>query len=72
MYRIWIEEVLGFRLRGNLLTLSPVIPEDWPGFELTYRYHSTVYQIRVQKDASTSTTTISIDGGASWRRTRFN
>jgi len=46
MYRVWIEEVLGFRLRGDRLTIAPVIPNDWNGFEITYRYRSTVYGLR--------------------------
>jgi uncharacterized protein YjbJ (UPF0337 family) len=52
MYRIWIEEVLGFHLRGDQLTLRPAIPDDWPGFEITYRYRSATYHITVQKDPS--------------------
>jgi cellobiose phosphorylase len=64
MYRAWIEDVLGFNLRGDLLTLSPVLPEEWPGFDITYRYRSSVYQITVQKDASIGATTMSVDGGA--------
>jgi|SRR5579883_669535 len=49
MYRIWIEEVLGFHLRGRMLTIDPSIPNDWPGFEITYRYRSATYEIRVEK-----------------------
>lgn len=49
MYRVWIEEVLGFRLRGDRLTIAPVIPNDWNGFEITYRYRSTVYEIEVRR-----------------------
>jgi cyclic beta-1,2-glucan synthetase len=49
MYRIWIEEVLGFQLRGDRLTIAPVIPEDWPGFEITYRHRSSVYEIAVRR-----------------------
>jgi len=63
MYRAWIEEVLGFKLHGDLLTLSPVLPADWPGFEITYRYRSSLYQITVQKDPSIGSTTMSVDGG---------
>lgn len=63
MYRAWIEDVLGFKLRGDLLTLSPMLPEEWPDFEITYRYRSSVYQIAVQKDASIGATTMSVDGG---------
>jgi cyclic beta-1,2-glucan synthetase len=49
MYRIWVEEVLGFRLRGEWLTIDPAIPDDWPGFDLIYRYRSTVYTISVSR-----------------------
>jgi cyclic beta-1,2-glucan synthetase len=48
MYRIWIEEVLGFKLRGNELTLNPTIPADWPGFRIMYRFGNSVYDIRVE------------------------
>jgi len=64
MYRIWIEEVLGFRLRDDILTLSPVLPEEWPGFDITYRYRSSVYHIVVEKESSIEATTIAVDGGA--------
>jgi len=49
MYRVWIEEVLGFRLRGNQLFIAPVIPSDWAGFEITYRYRSTTYEIEIRR-----------------------
>jgi cellobiose phosphorylase len=49
MYRVWIEDVLGFRLRGDQLSVAPVIPDDWSGFEITYRYRSTVYEIEVRR-----------------------
>jgi cyclic beta-1,2-glucan synthetase len=52
MYRAWIEEVLGFRLRGDQLSIAPVIPDDWNGFEITYRYLSTVYEIKIQRKDS--------------------
>jgi cellobiose phosphorylase len=51
MYRIWIEEVLGFQLRGDTLTMAPAIPDDWDGFEITYRYRSSVYEIAVKRNA---------------------
>ena len=41
-----------------------MLPEEWPGFDITYRYRSSVYQITVQKDASIGATTISVDGEA--------
>ena len=48
MYRVWLEEVLGFQLRGNELWLDPVIPNAWPGFTLRYRRQSTRYEVRVE------------------------
>jgi cyclic beta-1,2-glucan synthetase len=53
MYRIWIEEVLGFQLRGSTLTLKPVIPESWQKFDLTFRYKSSTYEIAVESSADT-------------------
>jgi len=50
MYRIWLEDVLGFRLRGDLLCICPAIPQDWPGFELVYKYRSTSYEITVRRE----------------------
>jgi cyclic beta-1,2-glucan synthetase len=47
MYRIWLEEVLGFQLRGDRLSIEPAIPDDWPGFALTFRYGRTQYRIEV-------------------------
>jgi cyclic beta-1,2-glucan synthetase len=49
MYRIWIEEVLGFRLRGDWLTMAPVIPDQWDGFEITYGHRSATYEIAVMR-----------------------
>ncbi len=48
MYRVWLEEILGFRLEGEQLQLDPVIPGWWDGFTLTYRYGEAAYSIEVQ------------------------
>ena len=62
MYRIWIEEVLGFQLRGDTLTLSPVIPGDWPRFEMTYRRDNSTYEIEVLRSTVNGATTMELDG----------
>ena len=56
MYKTWIEEVLGFQLRGDRLTIAPVIPEDWEGFEITYRHGSATYEISVRRQAESGQT----------------
>jgi cyclic beta-1,2-glucan synthetase len=54
MYRVWIEEVLGFQLRGGQLIVRPVLPPDWPRFEITWRHAGTVYEIRVVRGSKES------------------
>jgi len=48
MYRAGMEWILGFRLRGATLHLDPCIPRAWPGYELTFRYHSSRYELKVE------------------------
>lgn len=48
MYQAGLEGILGFRLQGDLLTLSPCIPRDWPGYKIQYRYKSSAYTIQVE------------------------
>lgn len=48
MYRVWLEEVLGFKLRGDRLAIEPAIPESWPGYTITFRYGQTEYRIEVE------------------------
>jgi cellobiose phosphorylase len=47
-YRVWLEEILGFQRRGDTLTINPIVPKDWSGFRLRYRFHSTIYRIAVE------------------------
>jgi cyclic beta-1,2-glucan synthetase len=47
MYRAGIEWILGFRLRGTRLHLDPCIPRAWRSFKITFRYHSSRYEIVV-------------------------
>jgi len=56
MYRIWIEEVLGFKLRGQTLMIKCTIPKEWPGYKLRYRYKKTFYEITVERGSHSSVT----------------
>jgi cyclic beta-1,2-glucan synthetase len=47
LYRAGLESILGFRLQGDRLTLSPTIPAHWSGFDIVFQYRSTRYEIRV-------------------------
>ncbi|HEX7518412.1 MAG TPA: hypothetical protein VF345_14115, partial [Chthoniobacterales bacterium] len=63
-YRVWLEEVLGFQRRGDTFTINPVIPKDWQGFRLQYRYQNTLYRIAVENPGhcSRGVTLVEVDG----------
>lgn len=48
MYRVGLEDILGFRVQGDKLFLNPCVPRNWPGFEINYRYVNTCYHIVVE------------------------
>ena len=48
MYRAWVEEILGLKVRGETLQLAPVIPSWWDGFQMSYRHGKTLYEIQVE------------------------
>ena len=48
MYRVWTEEVLGLKKRGDQLLIDPVIPDWWDGFKVQMRHGKAVYSIEVQ------------------------
>jgi len=47
MFRVSLEGLLGFKLKGSTLVLDPCIPKAWPGFEIRFR-HAGVYEIAVE------------------------
>jgi cyclic beta-1,2-glucan synthetase len=48
MYRAWVEEVLGLKIRQGTLRVDPVIPHEWQGFHVSYRHSGSLYEIRVE------------------------
>jgi len=48
MYRAWVEEILGLKVRGDHIQLNPVIPGWWEGFRLRYRHGEAIYEIQVE------------------------
>ena len=64
LYRAGVEGILGFRLEGNQLRLSPCIPLGWTQFDLMFRYRSSRYDITVdnQTGAGHKVVEIQIDG----------
>jgi cyclic beta-1,2-glucan synthetase len=64
MYRAGIEWLLGFRVRGSFLHLDPCIPRGWPGFEITFRYRASRYEVKVEnpRGVTRGISTIEVDG----------
>jgi N,N'-diacetylchitobiose phosphorylase len=62
MFRVALESVLGFTLRGgDTLVLRPCIPDEWPGFTVRHRLPDgrTTYEVVVTRGAETRA---SLDG----------
>jgi cyclic beta-1,2-glucan synthetase len=47
MYRVGLESILGFKLRGRTLFIEPCIPSSWKEFTIDYRVGSASYAITV-------------------------
>ena len=64
MYRAGVEWILGFRLRGTRLLIDPCIPRAWRGFDVSFRYHSSHYEIEVRNpnDATKGMVGLTLDG----------
>jgi cyclic beta-1,2-glucan synthetase len=64
MYRVGLEWILGFRLRGATLLLDPCVPKAWRDFEISFRYHSARYDITVENPhgVSRGVARVEIDG----------
>ncbi len=48
MYRVALEDLLGFKLRAEIIKIEPCIPSYWPEFSIMYRHRTTNYQIVVK------------------------
>ena len=49
MYRIGLENILGFTKHGETLTLEPCVPASWREFSIEYRFGASVYLITVRR-----------------------
>ena len=54
LYRAGLESILGFRVRGTMLSIDPCIPRNWPSYSINFRYRSATYQIRVNNPSGVS------------------
>jgi cyclic beta-1,2-glucan synthetase len=64
MYRAGLEFILGFRLRGESLTLDPCIPRGWREYEIEYHHKSSRYLIKIENPygLSRGVRSVEVDG----------
>lgn len=61
MYRLIVESLLGVQRNGQSLRIEPLIPDDWPGFKLQYRFGATLFHFDVRQGDGAVTSMI-LDG----------
>ncbi len=64
MYRLGTEMILGLQRAGNQLHIHPCVPEDWPEYQINYRFGKSLYHILVknQENQKHEKNQISMDG----------
>jgi cellobiose phosphorylase len=62
MYRLIVESLLGLHLEAAHLRFAPVLPVEWDGFALDYRYRDTWYRIEVQQSDPGTSGAVWLDG----------
>ncbi|CAN5674647.1 hypothetical protein BH10BDE1_BH10BDE1_16770 [soil metagenome] len=55
LYRTGVDTTLGIQIRGgNTMRIDPTLPTNWPGYEATYKYRSSVYEIKIENSSGLS------------------
>ena len=66
MYRIGLESILGFKLRGSELFIEPCVPASWREFTIEYRFGTASYVITVTNPdgVERGSAELSVDGSS--------
>ena len=59
-YRVAVEGILGFRKRGDVLTISPCLPSEWPEATITYRHGDATYEILIRNAVAGSVASVTV------------
>lgn len=64
MYRVGLENILGFKKQGDKLAIDPCIPKDWSEYSIKYRYKTTNYNIVIKNpnNVNKNVNSITVDG----------
>jgi cyclic beta-1,2-glucan synthetase len=72
MYRLIMESLLGLRLEADRLSFVPLLPADWEGFTVHYRYRETVYHVAVTRmQVGDGGASVTVDGAPQRGKTIF-
>jgi cyclic beta-1,2-glucan synthetase len=62
MYRLVVESLLGLQVRGDRLSVTPLLPANWESFELNYCFGKTLYRVSVNQSAGDGVQRVVLDG----------
>ena len=62
MYQLLVEALLGLERRGSRLRVRPLLPKDWTGFEMRYRFGASRYEIACRAAAAGEGARVRVDG----------
>ncbi|MEP7320097.1 MAG: cyclic beta 1-2 glucan synthetase, partial [Panacibacter sp.] len=62
MYQLITGSFIGLKKEGNKLRFTPCVPQEWPSFEISYRFGESHYQIQFIQTTGEKRTIITIDG----------
>jgi len=54
-YKAGIENILGFKMEEQILSINPCIPKDWKEYSIRYKFKNTQYNIYVKNPNSKNT-----------------
>jgi cyclic beta-1,2-glucan synthetase len=64
MYRLGVERLLGITRKADQLEIHPCIPKEWKGYQINYRFGTSLYHIRIenQNGSSSDVNQMQMDG----------
>lgn len=64
MYRVGLEQLLGFTKEGNTVRIVPHVPRDWPSYAIAYTFGTSRYTFEVRQPAAVAEhgSRVTVDG----------
>ena len=62
MFQFILEYLLGLKRQADEIYFEPCIPDEWPGFELDYKFGTSTYKIVLNNSGQNKTPEYKVDG----------